>query len=162
LAYLIDGNNFLGFVSESDFFSGGKSRLIGRLRRLIRVRRTRVHLVFDGPPDSTLADFDDFHGRPLRIYYPPFGLTADDVICKILDKHSDRRTLTVVSSDREIKDYARSRGAKLQTCAQFNRTLKEADRKFHDLRAGEKEEATLSALEMNQWMDLFDSHDKKK
>ena len=128
---------------------------------MIRVRGSRVHLVFDGPPDPALLEFDEYHGRPLRIFYPPLGSTADDVIQRILDRHSDRRTLTVVSSDREIKDYAKNRGAKVQTCAQFKRTLQAVGRKYHELKAGEKEPVKLSALEITQWMDLFDSHDKK-
>jgi len=161
LAYLIDGNNFLGFASDSDSSSRKKSSLISRLLQLIRVRGSRVHLVFDGPPDPSLSNFDEFHGRRLRVFYPPLGQTADDVILRILDKHSDRRTLTVVSSDREIKDNARNRGAKVQTCAQFNRTLREAGRLFLELDAEEKKTVKLSSLEVTQWMDLFDSNDKK-
>lgn len=148
-------------MSESDPLQGGKIRLIGRLLQLFRVRRSKIHLVFDGPPDPSLAEFDNHRLGPLRISYPPSGSTADDVILRFLDNHTDLRALTVVSSDREIKDYAKNLGAKVQTCSQFNRTLKETGRLFNKIKADEKEETTLSPLELNQWMDLFNSHDKK-
>lgn len=162
MAYLIDGNNFIGSVSRTDPSSGGKEHLVTTLLRLIRVRRSRVLLVFDGPPDPSLSDFDEFRGERLRIFYPPPGSTADDIIQRLVDGHTDRRTLTVVSSDREIKDYARNQGAKVLTCLQFNRTLKEAQRLFREQKADEKEEASLSSLELKHWMALFESHEKKR
>lgn len=161
MAYLIDGNNFLGYASKTGLYHSGRNQLVQGLLKLIRIRHARVRLVFDGPPDPGLAEFDDFHGKPLSISYPPPGSTADDVIQLILDKHTDRRTLTVVSSDKEVLDYARSKGAKMQTCPQFQRTFRAAIRDFNKLRAEEKEAVTLSPLELNQWMDVFESREKK-
>lgn len=160
MAYLIDGNNFLGHISKTAPYHSDRNQLVKGLLKLIRIRKKRIRLVFDGPPDPGLADFDDFRGKPLGISYPPPGSTADDVIRLILDKHPDKRTLTVVSSDKEVLDYARSKGAKRQTCPQFQRTFRAAIRDFNTLREEEKEAVTLSPLELNQWMDVFESRKK--
>ena len=162
MAYLIDGNNYLGYISKTGSHTSGKGQLVEALLKLIHVRRTRVLLVFDGPPDPELAEFDDFHGRPLSISYPPQGGTADDVIQKILDHHPGGRTLTVVSSDREVLDYARSKGARRKTCPQFQRLLRSALRDFQKRREEEKDDQSLTPLELNHWMNLFDSREKKK
>jgi predicted DNA-binding protein (UPF0278 family) len=61
----------------------------------------------------------------------------------------------VVSSDREIKNFARSKGAKSLDNREFNRQLKKALKEYRKLRADEKNASLPSPLEVSFWMDIF-------
>ena len=161
MAFLIDGNNFLGYAAEIGFFPGGRGQLLSWLQKLGFISKSRILLVFDGPPDPSLAQFDYIHEKSVRIYYPPPGETADDVLKEKIDRHPDPRSLTVVSSDREIRDHAKSRGAKTRNCPQFFKELKAASRQFNELRSEEKEEVNLSPLDLDLWMDVFSIKENK-
>jgi len=162
LAFLIDGNNYLCYAAEADFLPGGRKQLLGRLQKLCAIRKSRVLLVFDGAPDPELSAFDYIHEKSVRVYYPPPGETADEVLREKIDRHPDPRSLTVVSSDREIRDHAKSGGAKSWTSPQFHKELKAVVKQYHDNLADEKEDVSLSPLELDQWLDVFDSTGKKQ
>ncbi|MFC2158608.1 NYN domain-containing protein [Acidobacteriota bacterium] len=158
MAYLIDGNNLLGFLFPQNIRNPeNRSDLIGQLLKFQVVKRTRVHLVFDGPPDPNLEEFvktmDHFH-----VYFPDFGQQADHVIKKIILKVTDRRRYYVISSDREIRDFARTEGLQVLTCPEFSRELKKAKRDYTKIREEGKEDITLSRLEVDQWHDLFEKN----
>lgn len=155
MAYLIDGNNLLGFLFPQNIRNPeNRSDLIGQLLKFQVVKRTNVHLVFDGPPVPDLEEFvqtmDHFH-----VYFPDFGQKADHVIKDIILKVTDKRRYYVVSSDREIKDFARTEGFQVLSCPEFSRDLKKAKRDYRKIRDEEKEDITLSRLEVDQWHDLF-------
>jgi hypothetical protein len=61
----------------------------------------------------------------------------------------------VVSSDREIKDYARKEGAKPLTCVEFNKELKSVLKKHKKQRELEKNVDFPSPLEVDHWIDIF-------
>ena len=155
MPYLIDGNNFIGHLS-STALKDPRSRLdlISRLLNFQKVKNTRIILVFDGPPDPDLSD-KTFAGMPFSIIYPKFDQNADAVIKEIISKQTDLRRFLVVSSDREIKDNARSQGAKSLSCREFNRQLKEALKVFRKNAEMEKPVQPPTPLEIEQLTDIF-------
>lgn len=155
MPYLIDGNNFIGFISQSELWNPqSRYSLIGKLLAFQKIKKTRIYLVFDGPPDRNITE-KKFPQRILTVFYPDFDQNADDVIRGIIARQTDRRQFFVVSSDREIKNFARSKGAKSLDNREFNRQLKKALKEYRKLRADEKNASLPSPLEVSFWMDIF-------
>ena len=153
MAYLVDGNNLLGHL-----FPGGhrdpalRVLLIRRLQTFQRQTRTRVILVFDGPPpdDTPLPRGDKF-----TVVFPPEGESADAVIQDYIDRPRDRRHLVVVSSDRALRTFARAAGAVSLPCDAFERELKKALRARREARELEKDDDPATKLEVELWAEAF-------
>jgi len=155
VAYLIDGNNFIGYVSPHNLKDPlTKYRLVSKLLTFQRLKRTRVLLVFDGTPDPNLMG-EKFQEKKFFIIFPPLGQNADGIIKEIISKQTDLRKFFVVSSDREIKRFAKAKGANPLSSKEFNRELQTALKEHRKSRETEKKVTSLSSLEINQWLKIF-------
>jgi predicted RNA-binding protein with PIN domain len=153
MAYLIDGNNLLGsFSPESVRDPASRTILIRKLQAFQRHTRTRVILVFDGPPPADLAARPD--GK-FSVVFPPEGQSADEAIEELIERQQDRRYLIVVSTDREIRAFARAHGASSISADAFGRELKTALRDRREARELEKHDPPASKLEVELWADAF-------
>ena len=159
MAYLIDGNNLIGHSSPSDLKDPqSKFRLVSKLRKFQRQKKTRVLVVFDGSPDPDFLD-EQFRSNRFSVIFPSFDQNADEVIKKIISKQTDLRRFFVVSSDHEIKNFARKKGAKSLSCKDFERELKSILKEHRESRADEKNVSPPSSFEIDQWLKIF--KDKK-
>lgn len=159
MAYLIDGNNFIGHSSPADLKDPqSKHRLILKLQMFQRQKNTRVIVVFDGSPDPDLSG-KKFRKKKFSVIFPFFDQNADEVIKKIISQQTDMRRFFVVSSDREIKNFAKRKRAKPLTCKEFERELKLALKELRESRAEEKNIPSPSSFEIDQWLRIF--KDKK-
>jgi predicted RNA-binding protein with PIN domain len=155
MAYLIDGNNLLGFSFPGQFKDPqSKRRLIWRLRVFQRIKRAKVILVFDGPPP------DGFPGenpakKKFEIVHPPQGESADTAIKEIISRQRDLTKFKVISSDREIKAFARTRGARSISCKDFLSELKQALKENKEASEMEKNTDFPSSLEVKLWTEVF-------
>jgi len=155
VAYLIDGNNFIGHSSPAELRDPqSKHRLVSKLQRFQRQKKTRVLVVFDGNPDSDFID-ERFRKKYFSVLFPSFDQNADEVIKEIISKQTDLRRFFVVSSDREIKNFAKEKGAKSLSCEEFERELKSALKEHRESQAEEKKVAPPSSFEINQWLKIF-------
>lgn len=155
MPYLIDGNNFIGFIAQSELRNPqSRYTLIGRLLAFQEIKNTRIYLVFDGPPDPNITD-SLFPENKFSVLYPDRGSNADAVIMDIILKQTDRRQFFVVSSDKEIKAFSRLNGAKKMDCKVFNQLLKATLKEHKKLKAKEKHATFPSPLEIHNWMDIF-------
>jgi predicted RNA-binding protein with PIN domain len=153
MAYLIDGNNFLGFwLGAARRDPSARASLVGRLEAFARQTRKRVILVFDGAPADDLLGSGS---EKFALVFPPEGETADALIKDRIIRSSDRRYLVVVSSDREIRDFARAHGATSLPCDVFAKELKKALRERRDARSLEKRDEASSPLEVELWAKAF-------
>ncbi len=155
MAYLIDGSNFIGYLSPS-LLKDPKTKysLASRLFIFQQTKKTRVLLVFDGTADLNLIG-KKFQKKSFSVIFPPLDQNADGVIKEIISKQTDLRRFFVVSSDREIKDFAKSKGAKSMSCKEFYqefRTVLKEHKKSQEL---EKTFSPPSPLEINQWIKIF-------
>jgi predicted RNA-binding protein with PIN domain len=155
MAYLIDGNNLIGH-HPSLSLKNPKSRyhLISKLLIFQKVKNTRMIIVFDGPPDLDLLG-DKFPEIPLSVHYPALDQNADMIIKNIIAKQTDLRRFFVVTSDRDLQSYARSKGAQGINCENFNRMLKKAIREHKKSTEMEKDVSMPSPLEVKHWSDIF-------
>lgn len=155
MAYLIDGNNFIGYSSPSELRDHqSKHRLVSKLQRFQRQKKTRVLVVFDGNPALDFVD-EKFRKKRFSVIFPAIDQNADDVIKEIISKQTDLRRFFVVSSDREIKDFAKSKGAKSLNCEEFEKELKSTLKEHRESQAEEKKVAPPSPFEINQWLKIF-------
>ncbi len=155
MAYLIDGSNFIGYTSPRSLKDPqAKYRLVSRLFIFQRLKKTRVLLVFDGNPDLNLVG-ETFQKKKFSVIFPPPGGSADETIKEIISKQTDLRRFFVVSSDREIRRFARSKRARSLSSKEFNRELQTAMKEYKKSQEIEKEATPLSPLETNQWLKIF-------
>ena len=155
MAYLIDGNNLIGFISPSKVKDPrSKYELVLKLQTFQRLKRTRVILVFDGYPDLNLPT-KYYRGKKFLILYPPPDQNADQIIKEIILKQTDLRRFFVVSSDHDIKNFAKAKGAKALGCEDFSRRLRKVLKENKKAREEEKKVPSPSPLEINQWLEIF-------
>lgn len=155
MAYLIDGNNFLGFSFPGEHRDPENKRiLIRKLLAFQRQTRSKIILIFDGRPVEDLAGMSSAKGK-FEIIYPAEGETADSVIKDILSRQTDFRKLFVVSSDRDIKAFAAMKGARPLTSKEFNDELKKVLKERKKAREMEKHVERPSSLEVRLWEDVF-------
>ena len=155
MAYLIDGSNFIGYSSPRNIKDPkAKYRLVSRLLIFQRLKKTRVLLVFDGAPDLNLIG-ETFQKKKFSVIFPPLGGDADETIKEIISKQTDLRRFFVVSSDREIRRFAKSKRATPLSSKEFSRELQTALKEHRKSLEIEKKVTSLSPLEINQWLKIF-------
>jgi predicted RNA-binding protein with PIN domain len=153
--YLIDGNNLLGFITPSKFKDQrAKHDLVLRLQTFQKLKRTKIILVFDGHPDPNLP-LKTYREKKFLVLFPPPDQNADQVIKEIILKQTDLRRFFVVSSDREIKNFAQAKGAKALSCKDFSRQLSKSLKENKKAREEEKNVSPPSPLEVDQWLEIF-------
>lgn len=156
MAYLIDGNNLIGAAPTLSLRDpGSRKALIIRLRRFQKVRHTRIILVFDGPPDPD-PPIDRLKTMRFSIHHPRPGESADDVIRRLIDRQTDRRRFFVVSSDREIRDYARKNKTRVIGSAEFEKLLRRAGREYRDMMEMTKPAGGATPLEVKLMTEIFE------
>lgn len=155
MPYIIDGNNLIGSSPDISLEeSGARQKVIHIVRKFQQNRNNKVIVVFDGKPDG-----ENHHqelGPKFQIIFPRYGDSADDEIKRILGSYSDFRDVVLVTSDRELKVFARRLGARTVNSIEFYFRLK---REYRE--TGKKEESRkrietrLSDQEVDQWMKVF-------
>ncbi len=156
MAYLIDGNNLLGRIAPHELKErGAREGLVGRLLAFQKVTRARIFLVFDGnpEPDPTSAALNP----KFTVLFPGEGQSADDVIREVIGRLTDRRRFFVVSSDRDIREFAKASGVTPLASEAFARELKEALKERKKQRELEKRTDAPSPLEVDLWDEVFKS-----
>jgi len=154
--YLIDGNNFLGHIAPYNFRDKRtKHRLVSELLIFQRMKRIKVILVFDGAPDAKLME-KKFQKKKFSIIYPPPGQKADETIKDIISRQTDLRKFSVVSSDFEVKSFAKAKGARPLSSKEFNRELRKELKENRKAAELSKDLSSLSPLEINHWLQIFE------
>jgi len=125
LHVIIDGYNLIrqsGELGELDRQAPefGRSELIGRLAEYRRIKRHKITLVFDGSLRYCFPDAERSE-KGIAIRFSRHGQTADDLIMKMVRSEGERAV--VVSSDREIADFAVSKGASVVGSGEFEMKL---------------------------------------
>ena len=109
-AVLVDGWN----VAMAGWPDLGKSlqrrRLVECLRALESVTGAAFTVVFDSALDERTLPPASVP-RSVQVRFAPVGTTADEELLRAVDGHPPERPVIVVTSDREVADGARERGA---------------------------------------------------
>ncbi len=160
MPYLIDGSNLIGHIPTLELSDpSSKNRLARQLLIFQKRKKTKIILVFDGPPNSDLFGKNN-QSEKFLIIWPDWGESADTLINQWIKKQTDLRHFYVVSSDREIKAFARANGAKILDCKAFNNLLKKALKDDKESKTMRKKDITLSPLEVDHWREIFGDSDE--
>ena len=118
MPYLIDGNNLLGSWGGPAVPGDGRLEVVRRVAAFCRDKGARATIVFDGAPFRP-----DLRGQQLgavSLRFPAAGQDADSVIREIVDGAKRPGELVVVTSDKPLYSYARTRGAQVLRAHEWN------------------------------------------
>ncbi len=119
MAYiLIDGYNLIGIAHED--LEKARKELIEKLLKYSDLKNHQIMLVFDGWK-SGQKDQTRVTARHVTVIYSRLGEKADNVIKRTLSSSS--KPWIVVSSDREVSDYAARKDFAAVSSAEFEEKL---------------------------------------
>jgi predicted RNA-binding protein with PIN domain len=124
LPYLIDGNNLLGSWGGPAVRGDGRLEVVRRVAAFCRAKGARAILVFDGVPFR--PELADQNLGAVTVRFPGQGRDADSLIREIVDAAERPGELIVVTSDKPVYSYARTRGARALSAREWNALGREA------------------------------------
>ncbi len=150
---LIDGYNLLYQFPElrrklERDSEGARDMLVSYLASYAIEKDFAVVVVFDGNRRTARLTK---RKKGIKIIFSKSTEDADFVIKKIIDRSGRNSDLVVVSSDKEIENYAKLCGVKTILSQRFARDV--AERLPVEL--GEKYDTPLSQKEVDEWLQLF-------
>jgi len=155
---IIDGYNLIHSIPRlknqlSVDLESARDDLIDMLSRYKMKKKVDITVVFDGRAGS-IENKDTKKGIIVHFSHAPEK--ADQVIKRLIDKYEQEKGVMVVSSDREIFDYAKMCGLKRVRSGNFAVKLLSLQTKSSaSKRNKEKTDHTMSNEELQEWMDLF-------
>ncbi len=156
MPYIIDGDNLIGSspdISLDDPES--RYKLVQEVQKYQETRKNNITIVFDGVPKNGLLREDI--GSKFCVVYPRESGSADEEIKRILNGYNYFKDVTLVTSDRELKTFAKKKGAKIVSSIEFYFQLKRVSR-YSGMEAETRKriDAELTAIEVDQWLKIFE------
>jgi predicted RNA-binding protein with PIN domain len=120
--FIIDGNNLIGKISALQHLQ--KINKQSSREKLAFILESYFH---DKPNNKVSLHYDGFEGKSIRlqrirIIYSG-KRTADDEIKSQIEQEKNRRTIIVISSDRNLKDFASVCGCDWMSCEDFAKDI---------------------------------------
>ncbi|MBV9210940.1 MAG: NYN domain-containing protein [Acidobacteria bacterium] len=152
MSYLVDGNNVMAQrVGWHKDKPRARRRLLDEVAAFAAAKRARVTVVFDGAPEQHFADGASYRG--VRVFYAERGSNADERIKKLVEASRERRTLVVVTSDRDLAAYVRNCGAQVIRSGDFRKRMQA---ETLDTTSASSESANaIPQQELPDWMRYF-------
>jgi predicted RNA-binding protein with PIN domain len=152
--YLIDGYNLLHQFPElrrkmEYDLENARESLLARLTGFSLAKNVEVSVVFDGSGEPDPASS---RKRTVRVRFSRPPEKADPLIKKMISERKNDEEIILVSSDRDIGDYARLCGVKVEASQTFAQTM---ERHPGGSTEGQRSDRTMSEREMREWMALF-------
>jgi predicted RNA-binding protein with PIN domain len=120
--FIIDGNNLIGKIASLH-------KLQQKDKQSSREKLAFIlESYFQGKPNNKVSlHYDGFEGQSIRlqrirIIYSG-KRTADDEIKSQIEQEKNRRTIIVISSDRNLKDFASVCGCDCMSCEDFAKDI---------------------------------------
>ncbi|GAB5494503.1 MAG: hypothetical protein Phog2KO_47180 [Phototrophicaceae bacterium] len=152
MPYLIDGHNLIHYLDDIHLDDPhDEAKLVIKLRGFCARRSKKVIVVFD-------------HGLPggysqlstpsvMVVFASAVHTNADNIIRERINNIRDIKGWTVVSTDNEVLDSARTAGMRGMKCVDFAEILtRKLDEKPHE---GENPNVMVSPDEVQEWLTLF-------
>ncbi|MFA6541720.1 MAG: NYN domain-containing protein [Bacteroidota bacterium] len=149
--FIVDGYNVIHSIPSLRNLllrdaEGAREQLIYAIARLSTTRKFRCTVVFDGAAPELHRPSPH---APIHVVYS-FPISADDKIKELITKAINRTLLVVISSDREIINFAKVCSCQTHTSKHFVNLLHEDE----DL-STEKSDSSLSPSQIAEWLKIF-------
>lgn len=121
LHHIIDGNNVIGKISSLKILQSkdkqlSREKLALMMERFFSKRNAKVSLHFDGYPGKEIKILN------IKIIYSE-NITADEMIKKEIEKSKNPKNLVVITSDSNLKDFARKCSCKIISSEEFSKQI---------------------------------------
>ena len=110
-------------------------------------KKIRCTIVFDGFAPENVAK-NSVHAPVHVVYSSP--LSADAKIKQMIERSAKRSLLVIITSDREILNFARACSCQTHTSKHFSNLLSGGNETVT-----EKSDAQLSPSQVNEWLKIF-------
>jgi predicted RNA-binding protein with PIN domain len=153
---IIDGHNLLHSIQKEDPDSGpiGDVQLCHIIGRYLKLIGEKGEVIFDGTGPRDKGGFDNISN--LEVFFAGLRSDADTVIEDKIKASTAPRRLTIVSSDKRLRDAARKRKATAVKSQVFwDNVHKQLSRKNKVKEPPAKREG-ISESETEQWLKFFD------
>ena len=148
--YIVDGYNLIHAIPSLKKLLAhdacqAREQLVYLISRLTFRRKFRCTIVFDGvkPPAPPPTH------SPVHVVFSSPG-TADAKIKLMIEQSKNRSQIVIISSDREILNFAKVCSCTTYTSKHFSNLLFEESDKRE-----EKDAALLSKSQVEEWMKIF-------
>jgi predicted RNA-binding protein with PIN domain len=122
----VDGMNVIGSRPDRWWEDRGRAmrELVADLECFVEKTGDEVTVVFDGEPgEGRPAPGARSRGRLWVAFAPGGRNAADEAIAERVGRASDPQAMQVVTSDRELAERVRERGAEVASAGSFRRRL---------------------------------------
>jgi len=152
---IIDGHNLLHSVVKIDNESEPISdvQLCWIISRYLKAISETGEIVFDGTGPRDKSQFDNIAN--LEVFFAGLGSDADTVIETKIRASTAPKRLSIVSSDRRLRDSARTRKATALKSEVFWDNLQKQLRRKKPVKEPEAKRMGLSESETKQWLKFF-------
>ncbi len=153
MPFLIDGHNLIAALPDIDLADeDDEAQLVIKLRGFAARTGKKCTVIFDGGLPGGASKLSTSGVQV--VFAASQHSSADSLIMRRIGNTADAPNWTVVSSDREIRNFAGSRRMKTLTSQEFARRLRR-DRRRQDLR-GEELHPKLAPDEVDAWLKEFE------
>ena len=121
MVVLVDGYNVAKLAWPSETLHEQRGRLVDALAELAARTGARPHVVFDGEGGHASPRPVS---RPVHVSFSPADVEADEVLLQLVEQHPAEQPVVVASSDREVQEGARRRGANVLSSQQLLAVLR--------------------------------------
>lgn len=123
---IIDGYNLIKTshtfdIRHNDDLQDTRDRLIDTLNKYYYFRKIPITVVFDGWKGGGPTENRDIV-KKIHVIYSRLGETADEVIKRLTEKNGS--SCIVVTSDKDVANFAEIKGAAVITSAEFENKLR--------------------------------------
>ena len=157
MSILIDGHNLIGQMNDLSLADpDDEAKLVQRLRVYRNAFNQPITVIFDSGDNYTPPH--DLSGGGVTVVFANGSNSADKHLITRIERCANPRRLMVVSSDHEIQQSARSRGAQVITSQEFARKMTQTHAPKHKQRTSRlKRDQTVSKREVEEWLKIFNN-----
>ena len=152
---IIDGHNLLHSIVKvhKDYGPTSDIQLCWIVSRYMKAIGENGEIVFDGTGPRDKSRFDNIAN--LEVFFAGLGSDADSVIENKIKACTAPKRLTVVSSDRRLRDAARTRKATAVKSEVFWDNLQKQLNQKKPVKEPEAKRSGLTESETRQWLEFF-------
>ncbi|MBN1349091.1 NYN domain-containing protein [candidate division KSB1 bacterium] len=159
--FIIDGYNVIHTINQLKAhlrrdLEAARLQLESMIRNYQALKKVSVYLVYDG---AKIGWFKPAHSKNFKILFSHSNEEADALIKRLIAQFSGKRQLIVVTRDQDILKFAQSKGADTIAPQEFFHRITKRE---PSVELSKKYDASMSQDELQEWMDIFEIHHKKK